>query len=76
MSYHTLRVRDNDEEPEETELKVGESRQIGSVMVKREGSDLYVAECGFCNWRVENSPNAVSWLVYCHNRRRIKEGCG
>ena len=78
MSYHTLRVKpDNEEDPEETGLQVGESRLSGSVTVSRERTDLYVAECS-CGWRKEyptESHNGAYWDTFCHNRTRQKEGC-
>lgn len=79
MSYLTLRPRhDSEEEPEETELEVGESRLVGTVEVQRAELKLYVAECGFCGWRKKyptESPNGVNWDTFCHNRTRRKEGC-
>lgn len=79
MSYHKLRVvTDQEPEPEDTSLKVGESRLVGTVNVTREKQDLYVAECQFCGWRKKyptTSPNGVNWDTFCHNRSRRTSGC-
>jgi hypothetical protein len=79
MSYHYLRPKpDHDPEPNDYILCVGQSQRFGTVVVVRVSLSLYVAECSFCGWRKKyptQSSNGVAWDTFCHNRRRLKEGC-